>query len=157
MIILFPPRPSQFIAQDRPLHIPVCGISLQSEEVPQAPLRSRYKSRAFLGMRDDLFAQQLAQQQWILPSALCSSERWKLLPHITVMVGQPSALLRGVSHSRPKQSSFPVAAEALKEGDRWGKKHFRTCRDPQGSPRGGGITYLHSTMHALHPTCKAAL
>ena len=93
VIVPFPSRLSQCIAQDRPLHIPVCGIGVQSGELPQAPLRSGYKSRAFLGMRDDLFAQQLAQQQRILPSALCSSERWKLLPHIRVMVRQPSAPL----------------------------------------------------------------
>lgn len=100
-------------------------------------------------MRDDLFAQQLAQQQWILPSALCSSERWKLLPHNRVMVRQPSAPLREASHSRVKQPSFPVAAEALMQRGWWGKKDFRTCRDRQGSPRAEGITYLRSMMHAV--------
>lgn len=54
---------------------------------------SRYLSRAFLGMSNDLFAQ-LAQQQCILPSPLCTSGRWKLLPHIRMMVCQPSAPLR---------------------------------------------------------------
>lgn len=50
VIVPFPSRLSQFIAQDRPLYIPVCGTGVQSGELLQAPLCSGYKNRAFLSV-----------------------------------------------------------------------------------------------------------
>lgn len=65
--------------------LPVCGIRVQLGKLAQAPMHSGYKSRTSLSMRGDLSAQQLAQKQWIPPSALCISERWKLLPCLRVI------------------------------------------------------------------------
>lgn len=92
-------------------------------------------------MSNDLFAQ-LAQQQWILcllPSPLCTSERWKLLSHIRMMVWQPSASLRHLiaGWNNP-------ASQLLLKG-----KCFGTCRDPQGSPGAEMITSLHRVMHLV--------
>lgn len=76
---------SQYVAQARPFHFPVCGIRVQLGKLAQAPMHSGYKSRTSLSMRGDLSAQQLAQKQWIPPSALCISERWKLFPCLRVI------------------------------------------------------------------------
>lgn len=54
-----------------------------------------------------------------------------------------------MSHCRVKPYSFPVAAKALIQRVWWGEKHFRTCRNPQGSPGAEDTMQLHSMMHAV--------
>lgn len=135
-----------FSIQSELMYCSVCGITVQSSEL----LQWIFKQGLSRHEQWSLCSVGTAQQQWILPSPLCSSERWKSLPPIRMMVWQHSAPLRCLIAGWNKPAS-----QLLK-----GKETFEDLQGSSGISRSKDyhIFAQHdASWLPFYPTCKAAL